>query len=276
MVMIDFILYRTKSIIMRPESYSADSIVRLLRRQLIATMDEMKDVLGTRADITVFRKLRKLDYLSSYSHGGRYYTLKELAPFDERGLWDCRGVHFSRFGSLLETAQTLVNRAERGCLASELAAELQVEAKEALLKLVRQKRLVREQVGGLFLYCCADRRRRREQLVRRKLPVAGAEAFAPLRERSADSDDATAAVAFFVSLLDERQRRLFAALESLRLGRGGDQSVARAIGMDPHTIAKGRRELLERDLQLGRLRRPGAGRKAIEKKRPRSSPRSKS
>jgi hypothetical protein len=37
--------------------------------------------------------------------------------------------------------------------------------------------------------------------------------------------------------------------------------------MDPHTIAKGRHELLERDLQLDRLRRPGGGRKTVEKKR---------
>lgn len=260
---------------MRPESYSADSIVHLLRRQLIATMDEVKNALGTRADITVFRKLRTLDYLSSYSHGGRYYTLEELAHFDDRGLWAYRGVHFSRFGSLLETTEIFVNHADRGFFAYELSAELQVEAKEALLKLVRQKRLTREEVCRLYLYCSADRKRRREQLVTRKLPVVGGEAFSPLRERSADSDDAGAAIAFFMSILDERQRRLFAALESLRLGWGGDQTVARATGMDPHTIAKGRHELLERDLQLDRLRRPGGGRKTVEKKRPKSSPKSK-
>ena len=260
---------------MRPESYSADCIVRLLRRQLIATIDELKDALGTRADITVFRKLRTLDYLSSYSHAGRFYTLQALARFDEWGLWTYRGVHFSRFGSLLDTAESFVNRADRGVFACGLTAELQVEAKEPLLRLVRQKRLAREDVAGLYLYCSADRKRRREQVVARKLPVVGGEAFSPLRERSPDSDDAKAAIAFFMSLLDERQRRLFAALESLRLGRGGDQAVARATGMDPHTIAKGRQELVERDLQLDRLRRPGGGRKRTEKKRPRSSPKSR-
>ncbi|MCX6922811.1 MAG: hypothetical protein NT154_06305 [Verrucomicrobia bacterium] len=64
-----------------------------------------------------------------------------------------------------------------------------------------------------------------------------------------------------MSLLDERQRRLFAALESLRIGRGGDEAVARATGMDPHTIAKGRQELHARD----RARRPGGGRKCVKK-----------
>ena len=260
---------------MRPENYSADSVVRLLRRQAIATLDELKDALGTQADITVFRKLRPLDYLSSYSHSGRYYTLKELAQFDERGLWDYRGVHFSRLGTLLETVETLVNRAERGWFAYELAAELQVEVKEPLLNLVRQKRLTREEVSGIYLYCSADRKRCREQIIARRLPATGGEAFSPLRKPAVDSDDATAAMPFFMSLLDERQRRLFAALESLRLGRGGDQAVARTTGMDPHTIAKGRQELQERDRGLDRVRRPGGGRKSVEKKRLRSSPKSK-
>lgn len=35
--------------------------------------------------MTVFRKLRTIEYLSSYSHGGRFYTLLELAEFDARG-----------------------------------------------------------------------------------------------------------------------------------------------------------------------------------------------
>lgn len=261
---------------MRPENYSADYVVRLLRRQAIATLDELKDALGTQADITVFRKLRTLDYLSSYSHSGRYYALTELVRFDKRGLWDYRGVHFSRWGTLLETVEAWVNRAERGWFAYELAAELQVEVKEPLLKLVRQERLTREKVSGIYLYCSADRNRGREQLVARRLPAAEGEAFSPLREPSVDSDDATAAMAFFMSLLDERQRRLFVALESLRLGRGGDQAVARATGMDPHTIAKGRQELQEPDRQLDRVRRPGGGRKSVEKKRRRSSPKSKS
>ena len=33
--------------------------------------------------MTVFRRLCKIDYLSSYTHAGRYYTLYEIARFDE-------------------------------------------------------------------------------------------------------------------------------------------------------------------------------------------------
>lgn len=261
---------------MRPEEYSPDSVVRLLHRRVVATLEDLKETLGTQASITVCRKLRTLDYLSSYSHRGQYYALAGMAAFDEGGLWHCRGVHFSRWGTLLNTVEVWVNRAERGWYASELAEELQVEVKEPLLKLVRQGRVYREDVSGSYLYYSADPKIRRGQLLARRLPAAGQEAFTPLRDASGDSDESTAAMAFFMSLLDERQRRLFAALESLRLGRGGDQAVARATGMDPHTIAKGRRELCERDRELDRVRRRGGGRKPVEKKRRKSSPNSKS
>jgi hypothetical protein len=76
--------------------------------------------------------------------------------------------------------------------------------------------------------------------------------------------------------LDEKQRRLYAGLESLKFGYGGDQRIADFIGMDAHTVGKGRRQLLEQDLALERIRKVGGGRKRAEKKRPKSSPESKS
>jgi len=83
---------------MRSEIFSADALVRLLQRRIVATMDELKKALGSPVDMTVFRKLRSLPYLVSYSDGGRYYALKQSAEFDERGLWTYRGVRFSQFG----------------------------------------------------------------------------------------------------------------------------------------------------------------------------------
>jgi hypothetical protein len=66
-------------------------------------------------------------------------------------------------------------------------------------------------------------------------------------------------------LLDEKQRRLYAGLESLRIGRGGDAQIARTLDLDTHTVAKGRHQLLNRDLEIERVRRKGAGRPSIKK-----------
>ncbi len=71
-----------------------------------------------------------------------------------------------------------------------------------------------------------------------------------------------------LSRLDEQQRRWYAALESKRIGYGGDAVVSQITGMDEKTIRRGRAEL-ESSLEgrpADRVRLPGAGRPAVEKK----------
>jgi hypothetical protein len=77
-----------------------------------------------------------------------------------------------------------------------------------------------------------------------------------------------AAILLFYSLLDEQQRRLYAGLESLKLGRGGDRQLADFLDLDAHTVARGRQQLLTQDVEVERARQAGGGRKRVEKKRP--------
>ena len=61
--------------------------------------------------------------------------------------------------------------------------------------------------------------------------------------------------------LDERQRRLALAAEARMLGRGGGRVVARAAGVRAATVSRGVAELEAGEEPLGRVRRPGGGRK---------------
>ena len=81
-------------------------------------------------------------------------------------------------------------------------------------------------------------------------------------------DELQAAILLFHGLLDEQQRRLFAGLESIRLGHGGDTLLGDFLGLDAHTVARGRRQLLDQNVVSGRTRRAGGGRPSTEKKRP--------
>jgi hypothetical protein len=71
-----------------------------------------------------------------------------------------------------------------------------------------------------------------------------------------------------LSRLDEQQRRWLVALESEKVGRGGDRLLSSITGLNVETIRRGRRELDAslRDRPPGRIRRPGAGRPAVKKK----------
>lgn len=69
-------------------------------------------------------------------------------------------------------------------------------------------------------------------------------------------------------VLDERARRLWAAVESRAIGYGGDALVSAATGLARETIRSGRREI-ERGIEpTERIRRPGAGRPAILDEQP--------
>lgn len=63
--------------------------------------------------------------------------------------------------------------------------------------------------------------------------------------------------------LDERARRMMAANEARQLGHGGVSKISRASGLSRVTITKGMRELRDRPLTPGRIRRPGGGRATL-------------
>ncbi len=232
--------------------YPTDRLERLLRDQKIATMPQLKAALGTTVTFTVLRKLAPLEYRTSYSHSGTYYTLDSIAQYDELGLWSYRDIHFSRHGTLLNTATALVTNGPAGFLTHELDAVVGVATKDALRQLVQQARLDRRELSGLYWYGAKERQRRQEQ-------------WAARQAQQHPEDDFQAAMVIFYSLLDEQQRRLYAGLESLEWGHGGDQRMAQLFGLDVDTVARGRGELLSGQVLRERVRRAGAGRPRVEK-----------
>lgn len=78
----------------------------------------------------------------------------------------------------------------------------------------------------------------------------------------------TEKVTALLPYLNERQRRLFLAVEARSLGHGGVARVARASGVSRPTIQQGLRELAGPDAPPERVRRVGGGRKALAERDP--------
>ncbi len=243
--------------------YDVKKIEKYLEENKISTIGQLKRVLGTNVRMTVLRKLAELDYQTSYSHNGRFYTLKKQNEFDDEGLWSCRKIWFSIYGTLLETGKMFINRSESGYSVNELDKALHVSTKQSLLLLNKRKLVCREKVGGVFIYFSSDKSVIKRQLLSRKELAS-----APAENLGDDllAHELKAAIILFFSVLDENQRRFFAGLESMKIGRGGDTKVAEILGIDPHTVSKGRNELLARDVDVENIRRRGSGRNSIEKK----------
>ena len=242
---------------MKPVRFSLERHSAFFQDKIVATLAQLKAALGTSVDLTVFRKLSALPYRTSYSHRGAYYTLDTLARYDELGLWSYHDIHFSRHGTLLNTAAALVSKAPAGYFIEELDAVVHVATKDALRQLAQRRQLYRREWEGRYLYCAPQRERRQEQ-------------WAARQAQQSPEDDLQGAIVLFYSLLDEKQRRLYAGLESLEWGHGGDRRMAELFGLDVDTVARGRAELLSGQVLRERVRRAGGGRPRAEKKRPSS------
>lgn len=250
---------------MRAKNTRLNKALEFFKSNNIGTLNDLKQVLKTSSTMTVFRSLKELDYLSSYSHRGKYYTLPHIPIFDELGLWSDQSVWFSQYGNLMETAKEFIESSTAGYTTHELDDILHVETKHPLLNLFKKGRIDREKIGGYYVYLACDMHEKNRQIAVRKTSAERFEVDLSY-EIKLLSEELKAAIILFFSLLDEKQRRLYAGLESYKLGHGGDTQIAKLLGLDVHTVSKGRKELFSQDIKKDRIRKEGAGRKPVEKK----------
>lgn len=158
------------------------ALERLFAKRPVADLTQLGRALGTRSRMSVFRRLRVLGYLSSYTHAGRYYTLVSVPEFDANGLWRWEQVGFSRDGTLKATVQRVVETSDAGHTQRELQLLLGVRVHNQLLELVEDRRLRRESVKDEeeYVYVAPERGRAAAQLEQRRA-LAGVGATVPPR-----------------------------------------------------------------------------------------------
>ena len=99
-------------------------------------MKDLKLSLGTKCRMTIFRRLSKLGYISSYSHSGKYYSLKRIERYNRYGIWSYNSVFFSKYGTLKNNLESVIDDSSKGYRASELKTILKEKVEDSLLDLV--------------------------------------------------------------------------------------------------------------------------------------------
>jgi len=153
---------------MRTKEEAIKGMQALVRRRRVVALEALCEVLGTRSRMTVFRRLKGVGYLSSFSDGGRYYTLAGVPAFDEFGLWFYQGIGFSRAGTLKDTVARQVDGAPDGRTHGELQHVLRVRVHNTLHELLREGRIGRERWRRVSLYVSASPKRAAEQVAGRQ------------------------------------------------------------------------------------------------------------
>ena len=143
-------------------------VKRLLQTNRVMTVRQLRQALNGRARSSVFRDLKQIDVITSYSHTGQYHALKSTARFDQHGLWFFNGIGFARYGTLKATLVELIAKAQAGMTHKELKTLLRVGVQNALTELVASNTVGRRLLPNrLSLYVSQDRHQGAAQLRRR-------------------------------------------------------------------------------------------------------------
>ncbi len=151
---------------------SGKVLVKVFRKKYIVNLDELFHVLDTRSRMSVFRRLKPLEYLTSFTHAGRYYTLPDIPKFDKLGLWFYQDVGFSSAGTLKSTIVDIVHSSEDGMTPKEMLNLLRLHVPNSLHntlhELTKNKKLERHRLQRLPLYTSIDFDIAQNQMTRRE------------------------------------------------------------------------------------------------------------
>ena len=150
-----------------PKTSLLKKVENLLRKRRVVTISDLCQVIGCSSRMSVFRRLREMDYISSYTHAGRYYTLYDIARFDSDGIWFYDDIGFSQNGSLKNTVSYLVAKSDSGKFHFDLERQLRVRVHNVLLDLVKKKQIERIKFEGQYLYLSRDKEKSTKQLEQR-------------------------------------------------------------------------------------------------------------
>ncbi len=135
----------------------AEQIHQLLLKNTIMSLKQLRAELLDRARSSLFRDLKKLDLISSYTHTGQYHALTRLAKFDEDGLWFFQDVGFSRYGTLKRSLVYVITHSPAGMTHREMRKLFRVEVQKPLTALVSSNTVARQLLPSrIHVYLSAD------------------------------------------------------------------------------------------------------------------------
>jgi hypothetical protein len=105
---------------------------------------------------SVRRFLGETGYYSSFTHNGRWYTLRSIPQFSRDGIWFFDAIGFSRSGSLTNTLIDLTTRSPAGMTAEQLGEKLRCRCHSILVQLCRRGKLQRQKLGRSHVYLAVD------------------------------------------------------------------------------------------------------------------------
>jgi hypothetical protein len=143
-------------------------IRQLLLKNTVMSLKQLRPALNDRPRSSLFRDLKKLDLISSYTHTGQYHALHRAARFDQNGLWFFQEVGFSQCGTLKKTLVHRIAHSLIGMTHKEMKTLFRIEVQKPLTDLVKTNAVTRQLLPShIYVYLSADEKQAEDQFQRR-------------------------------------------------------------------------------------------------------------
>ena len=143
-------------------------IRKLLVVNSVMSLKQLRSELNDRPRSSLYRDLKTLNLISSFTHTGQYHVLNETAKFDQNGLWFFQEVGFSQYGTLKKTLVQITSDSLIGMTHKEMKTLFRIEVQKPLTDLVNTNSITRQLLPSrLYVYLSADQNKAEDQLQRR-------------------------------------------------------------------------------------------------------------
>ena len=143
-------------------------IRKLLQSKKVMSLKQIRHEIPDRPRSSLFRDLKKVELLTSYSHAGQYHVLKSMVMFNPNGLWFYEQISFSKHGTLKNTLVQIISNSPVGMTHKELKTLLCIQVQNSLTHLIKNELLQRQILSGqVFVYLSHDRSQAQAQWQKR-------------------------------------------------------------------------------------------------------------
>ena len=153
---------------MRLNQNTPSKIQTLLLKNTVMPLKKLQHECSGRSRRSLFRDLKKIEVISSYTHSGQYHALKKTARFDKNGFWFFQDIGFSQYGTLKETLVHMISHSQVGMTHKELRTLCRIEVQKPMTDLVNTNTVTRQLLPSrIYVYVSADKSQAEEQFQRR-------------------------------------------------------------------------------------------------------------
>lgn len=144
-----------------------EHLQNLLTAKRVMSFYQLLEVVNC-AEITLRRDLKKIGAITSYTHQGRYITLKRIPVFNDIGIWFYRDIGFTKYQSSLELIVELVNSSSEGLSREQIQETIKIQTCQQIQVLMMREKLNRVKIGSKYVYLpkeLATNKRKRLQIL---------------------------------------------------------------------------------------------------------------